>query len=183
MECRFTRRKKICCSVFAILLLIVSVLVITMGVLCSKCCPESKFSRKMLNILQLFHDFISAKDVDFEGDPWPVTDENGYYQSYKENGKWANYWHKEMPGFLHIMFGFLCNKDESQIPGFMGSFSTGESFQRELESNIPMQKPYWIKNPENFLKDGIRATWIGHATCLAEVDGSVVLTDPIFRYL
>ena len=158
MECRFTRRKKICCSVFVILLSIVSVLVITMGVLCSKCCPESKFSRKMLNILQLFHDFISAKDVDFEGDPWPVTDENGYYQSYKENGKWVNYWHKEMPGFLHIMFGFLCNKDESQIPGFMGSFSTGESFQRELNSNIPENSfvafHFWVPNLHLFSYSG-----------------------------
>ena len=30
---------------------------------------------------------------------------------------------------------------------------------------------------------GIRATWIGHSTVLAEIDGLVVLTDPIFRYI
>jgi hypothetical protein len=28
---------------------------------------------------------------------------------------------------------------------------------------------------------GIRATWIGHATVLAEVDGALILCDPIFR--
>ena len=30
---------------------------------------------------------------------------------------------------------------------------------------------------------GIRATWIGHATVLAEIDGSVIICDPIFRFI
>ena len=29
---------------------------------------------------------------------------------------------------------------------------------------------------------GVRATWIGHATVLAEVDGVVILCDPIFWF-
>ena len=29
-------------------------------------------------------------------------------------------------------------------------------------------------------KDDLKATWIGHATVLAEIDGAIVLTDPIF---
>ena len=126
---------------------------------------------------------ISAKDVDFEGEPWPVTDDEGYYLSYKENGKFVNWWHKDMPNFFQILIGFLCYKDESNIPGLIGTFGSSTRFETELEKNIPVEKPYWIVKPEEFgKKDGIRATWIGHATVLAEVDGSVILTDPIFRY-
>ena len=51
----------------------------------------------------------------------------------------------------------------------------------ELEQNLPVQKPYWTNNPDAIGKKGIRATWIGHSTVLAEIDGLVVLTDPIFR--
>ena len=81
------------------------------------------------------------------------------------------------------MMGFLCNKDESKIPGLVGLFGNSTRLETELERNIPVEKPYWIVKPEEFgKKEGIRATWIGHATVLAEVDGSVILTDPIFRY-
>ena len=39
--------------------------------------------------------FHIVGDVDYEGEPWPVTDEEGYYQSYKDNGSaWVNWWHK-----------------------------------------------------------------------------------------
>lgn len=36
-------------------------------------------------------------------------------------------------------------------------------------------------DPSQVGDPGIRTTWIGHATVLAEVDGAVVLCDPIFR--
>ena len=110
-----------------------------------------------------------------------MTDEEGYYQSYKENGKWVNWWHRDMQVYK-VMLGFLCSKDESNIPGFFG-WSHSRSFQTEKEELLPIEKPYWIKNSSDSVgKDGIRATWIGHATCLVEVDGSIILTDPIFRY-
>ena len=82
------------------------------------------------------------------------------------------------------MMGFLCYKDESKIPGLIGGlFGNSTRLETALERNIPVEKPYWIVKPEEFgKKEGIRATWIGHATVLAEVDGSVILTDPIFRY-
>ena len=44
--------------------------------------------------------------VDFEAESWPVTDEEGYYQSYKENGKFVNWWHKDMPSFVQILDGW-----------------------------------------------------------------------------
>ena len=39
-----------------------------------------------------------------------------------------------------------------------------------------------VGNETEFGKPGIRATWIGHATVLAEVDEAIVICDPIFRY-
>ena len=44
--------------------------------------------------------------MDFEAESWPVTDEEGYYQSYKENGKFVNWWHKDMPSFVQILDGW-----------------------------------------------------------------------------
>ena len=110
-----------------------------------------------------------SEDLDFTADFWPVTDDEGLYQSYKESGSWYNHWHKDKPGFLTIMAGFVFNRDLSGIPD-----------QDKLDQTIPVEKPYWIKNPEKLNNVPIRATWLGHATVLAEVDGTVVLADPIF---
>jgi len=125
--------------------------------------------------IQSFSFFVKnpTNQVDFEAESWPVTDEEGYYQSYKENGKFVNWWHKDMPSFVQILDGW-------DIKGLFGTFGNSSDFERELEQNLPIQNPYWIQNPEVVGKEGIRATWIGHSTVLAEIDGLVVLTDPIF---
>ena len=53
--------------------------------------PLEKFSL----IYRQFFYFHIVGDVDYEGEPWPVTDEEGYYQSYKDNGSaWVNWWHR-----------------------------------------------------------------------------------------
>ena len=166
--------------------LLLKLFYIIMGNFFTKCIQSKYKLKKNKNLdkkSNLFLCNISAKDVNFEGEPWPVTDDEGYYQSYKENGKFVNWWHKDMPNFFQILIGFLCYKDESNIPGLIGTFGSSTRFETELEKNIPVEKPHWIAKPEEFgKKGGIRATWIGHATVLAEVDGSVILTDPIFRY-
>ena len=113
---------------------------------------------------------------------WPIIDEDGYYQSYKDkNGNFVNFWHKNMPSFVQILDGW-------DLKGLIGTFGSSDDFEQELEENLPVQKPYWFNdccNPDNeeivVGKTGIRATWIGHSTVLAEIDGFVVLTDPIFR--
>ena len=46
-------------------------------------------------IIHTFFYFHIVGDVDYEGEPWPVTDEEGYYQSYKNNGSaWVNWWQR-----------------------------------------------------------------------------------------
>ena len=53
---------------------------------------------------------IIVGDVDYEGDPWPVTDEEGYYQSYKDNGSsWINWWHRDMPSPMTIGKSNFCH--------------------------------------------------------------------------
>ena len=65
-----------------------------------------------------------------------------------------------------------------------GSFSSIPSDAAELDRTLPVRQPYWLRNRGapalKVGRAGVRATWIGHATVLAEVDGTVVITDPIF---
>ena len=75
------------------------------------------------------------------------------------------------------MSGFLTSKDESNI-----------NHDNKIDTHLPVESPYWTKqsgvgNETVFGKPGIRATWIGHATVLAEVDEAIVICDPIFRYV
>ncbi|MGZ6143112.1 MAG: MBL fold metallo-hydrolase [Myxococcales bacterium] len=45
---------------------------------------------------------------------------------------------------------------------------------RPLPSSDPREA--WLRPPET----GLRATWLGHSTVLLEVDGALVLTDPVW---
>ncbi len=50
--------------------------------------------------------------------------------------------------------------------------------RRTPAAPLPSASPFagWAKKPET----GLRATWLGHSTVLLEVDGSRVLTDPVW---
>jgi hypothetical protein len=51
---------------------------------------------------ELLH-FSSLDLIDFKsGDPWPHVDDDGYYQSFQENGRWVNWWAKNKPSVLAI---------------------------------------------------------------------------------
>ena len=108
-----------------------------------------------------------------------MVDGEGYYQSYKDGGKWVNYWHKSRPSESTMLAGFLTSKDESDV-----------NKDNKIDTHLPMHVPYWMKTKtvenateDQFGRPGVRATWIGHASVLAEVDQSIVLCDPIFRYV
>ena len=66
---------------------------------------------------------------------------------------------------------------------------SGIDKDNRIDYHLPIHSPYWMKRKvpgreisTQFGQPGVRATWIGHATVLAEIDEAVVLCDPIFRY-
>ncbi|XP_051547417.1 N-acyl-phosphatidylethanolamine-hydrolyzing phospholipase D-like isoform X2 [Myxocyprinus asiaticus] len=82
---------------------------------------------------------------------------------------WATW---QFPSYSTIMRLFLMEKNHSNIP------STKEVLDREL----PVLEPYFIQNRDQCGQTGssLRVTWLGHATVLVEMEGLVILTDPMF---
>lgn len=59
---------------------------------------------------------------------WPVRDDDGYYMSYKEGGKWVNWWGRNRPGFMKFATRFFMARDLSGIP----------SSKEELDMTLPV---------------------------------------------
>ncbi|CAM6055365.1 unnamed protein product [Sphagnum tenellum] len=96
---------------------------------------------------------------------WPVRDDKGYVQSYKEDSLWVNWWNRHKPCLVRFIARFLTAKDHSSIP----------HDESELDSTLPVITPYWLASSAAGKAraagaPGCRATWLGHATVLAEVD-------------
>ena len=104
---------------------------------------------------------------------YPHLDADGNYASYQEGGRWINWWARKMPkSFLFKLWKeFVTNRDESGIKG---------STREELDAAMPVLTPYFAQEDHEKDENVVRATWIGHATVLAEVGGTVLITDPIF---
>ena len=70
---------------------------------------------------------------------------------------------------MHRVF----SQDRSNIP----------SSEEELNRTLPVKAPFFVNylNGSGIPSAGtVRATWLGHATVLAEVDSAVVIADPMF---
>ena len=106
---------------------------------------------------------------------YPHLDLDGNYASYQEGGRWINWWARKMPKlFLSILCKeFVGNRNESGIP----------RSEEEINAALPVLTPYFASESckkDSEIEGDVRATWIGHATVLAEVGGTVLITDPIF---
>ena len=101
---------------------------------------------------------------------WPPehTDSEGKVQAYKEGGRYQNNWMNGRPSVASYFLDFFTGPDESNIPGPTG-----------LNETLPVKPPFWLSDP-NFTISDARLTWLGHATTLAKIDGSAILTDPVF---
>mmetsp|Transcript_11661 Transcript_11661/g.18048 ORF Transcript_11661/g.18048 Transcript_11661/m.18048 type:complete len:365 (-) Transcript_11661:317-1411(-) len=88
----------------------------------------------------------------------------------EERNSWET-WRKHSPGEV---MGFLSKRGFS-----LPSIPT----QKELDIEFPVQPLDWNylqsagDNHQNML-----VTWMGHATCLVQMDGFCILTDPVFSY-
>ncbi len=85
-----------------------------------------------------------------------------------------NWWARDKPAsFGDVTKLMVCSPDRSNVP----------SKQADIDRDLPTRKPYWLEpgcRSNEKPEDGIRATWIGHATVVAEVDSVVFITDPMF---
>jgi len=163
------RRCRCCCLVCSGILFLAAVsfliLLLVMGAMLSHLTPET---------------IDHAKE-----NPWPSVSEDGYYQSYQTNGRWSNFWSRNAPANPFLIFlAFQRDADESGVTAF---WNQSNRTLADLDRDLPVTRPYWLKASKqsdlvvrNIGEPGVRATWLGHATVLAEVDGHVVLCDPVF---
>ena len=112
-----------------------------------------------------------------EENKWPIVDLEGYCQSYKTRGRWQNDWRKSKPSTISMLYQFKTSKNKN-----------GALQDLEIDQHLPIITPYWLNQTtgdtanfeESINKNIIRATWMGHATVVAEIDGFCILFDPIF---
>jgi N-acyl-phosphatidylethanolamine-hydrolysing phospholipase D len=85
------------------------------------------------------------------------------------NGRYENPWatFTGLPGFPKYLLYHFSTPDKQEIP----------TSDAELDAALPIYKPDLRPPPA---RRGMRLTWLGHATVLAQFDGVTVLTDPIF---
>ncbi|KAI7791641.1 N-acyl-phosphatidylethanolamine-hydrolyzing phospholipase D isoform X1 [Triplophysa rosa] len=88
-------------------------------------------------------------------------------------GRFVNPWTTwQFPSYSTILRLFLMEKNNSSVP----------SAKEVLDRELPVHEPYFVQNPDLCRQTGssVRGTWLGHATVLVEMDGLVLLTDPVF---
>ncbi|XP_041113404.1 N-acyl-phosphatidylethanolamine-hydrolyzing phospholipase D-like isoform X2 [Polyodon spathula] len=115
---------------------------------------SSRSSRKSFRLDYRLEEDVTKSKKDKHGhfvNPWPT-------------------WHS--PTLYNVLKWQFTEKDHSKVP----------SSKEELDRELPVLEPYFIQNPQLAGKTGagMRATWLGHATVLVEMDNLTFLTDPVF---
>lgn len=96
--------------------------------------------------------------------------EDEYAKSRRENGRFINSFnpHFKMPDITSVLKWIVFERNNTNLPANVA----------ELDERLPV-----IRNrPEDILRTtpGVRFIWIGHATCLVQIDDFLLLTDPLF---
>ncbi|XP_053114460.1 N-acyl-phosphatidylethanolamine-hydrolyzing phospholipase D [Hemicordylus capensis] len=90
-----------------------------------------------------------------------------------KDGRFVNPWPTwKSLSYPNILRWYLTEKDNSKVP----------HSKQELDRELPVLEPYFVQLPELAGKtgEGMRVTWLGHASVMVEMDGITFLTDPIF---
>ncbi|CAH2275726.1 N-acyl-phosphatidylethanolamine-hydrolyzing phospholipase D [Pelobates cultripes] len=90
-----------------------------------------------------------------------------------KNGRFVNPWPTwKSPAFLSALKWAMTEKDNSNVP----------SSKEELDKELPILEPYFVNHMElaGKTENGLRITWLGHASVMVEMDELIFLTDPIF---
>lgn len=84
--------------------------------------------------------------------------------------------HQWSDGAFRNPTGFGPSLDGASLP-VLGEFFFRRG-HRVPPGPLPIERPHetWARRPDS----GFRATWLGHSTVLLEIDGRVLLTDPVF---
>ncbi|XP_072257816.1 N-acyl-phosphatidylethanolamine-hydrolyzing phospholipase D [Pyxicephalus adspersus] len=120
----------------------------------SRSSESSRSSRKSFKLDLRLEEDVTKSMKDKNGrfvNPWPTWKNPSYYNALK----WA-----------------ITEKNNSNIP----------HSKEELDRTLPVIEPYFVKYPGKIGKteNGIRITWLGHASVMVEMDDLIFLTDPIF---
>ncbi|XP_039524200.1 N-acyl-phosphatidylethanolamine-hydrolyzing phospholipase D isoform X1 [Pimephales promelas] len=106
--------------------------------------------------------------------PLDYRGEQGVSCSRRDSrGCFVNPWTTwQFPSLGTIARLFLMEKNNSNVP----------SVKEVLDRELPVLEPYFVQRPDQCGQTGpsVRATWLGHASVLVEMEGLVVLTDPMF---
>jgi N-acyl-phosphatidylethanolamine-hydrolysing phospholipase D len=98
------------------------------------------------------------------------SSDDGLVKSRMENGRYINSFNPEfkLPGFTTILRWMAGSPNHTNLPADIA----------ELDKLLPVIKP----NPDEIWKTtpGLRFIWIGHASCLVQMDDFMFLTDPVF---
>ena len=99
-----------------------------------------------------------------------VSSDDELVKSRIENGRYVNSFnpHFKMPGYATILRWMVGAPNNTRLPATI----------EELNTVLPVLTP----NPAEIWKTtpGLRFTWIGHASCLVQMDDFMFITDPLF---
>lgn len=96
------------------------------------------------------------------------NNDDQYIKAVALHGRYSNNFNPqfEMPGASKFV-QWKCTKDETNLPN-----------ATDLNKILPVNHP---KKEEVFTEsNGLRFLWIGHASCLVQMDDFIFVTDPIF---
>lgn len=128
----------------------------------------STFSKHRLHLLIILVSFIHQS----RGEQSTNDTADSLVPSRLENGRFVNSFnpHYKLPHFGHVLYWKITGTDNSRV----------SADKNELDRLLPVIRHEKL---EDFYlsKPGLRFIWIGHASCLIQMNNFRFLLDPVFR--